>query len=172
MTDNAKQEDENRAIIKANFQKMLLAIGQQISTEFSVNAQKIEQMAPEELKPVVREGKKLFKSMLGKMFNAPQLEALSSVFNKPFLESMKEKMTNSTHSKDRSWIELGIQVLMQLGVPMLQNLIAHAKPSHPNYHPTHSSPSEKPASTILPRGQVGREVKAQYHRMTSGNRGK
>ena len=69
---------------------------------------------------------------------------------------------------------------MQLGIPMLQNLIGHAKPSHHKkehtsavYHPTHSVQSDhvSPSSAALHHGQVAKNVGAQYHRMTSGNRG-
>lgn len=166
--------DNNAEFIKEHFQKMLLTMGERLTSEFNVKAAQLENLAPGELKPVVQQGKKLFKQMLGQFFNGPQLQSLAGMFNKPFLESIKKLGANN---QENSLIGMVIQILMQIGIPMLQNMLGHAKPqdkaqakntARPGYHPSHISPS---SGSSLPHEQVNAINRPGYHRMTSGNRG-
>lgn len=171
--------DNNVEFIKENFQKMLVAIGKKLNDEFDIKASQVEKLAPDELKPVVKQGKALFKQMLGQFFNGPQLQSLVGMFNKPFLESMKKHVTNN---QEKSLINLVIELFMQIGIPMLQNILGHAKPqvkptpkktgtkqTGGGYHPSNVPESSKAA---MHHEQVNSINGPGYHRMTSGNRGK
>lgn len=177
MTDNTDHNNQQE-MMKKTFQNILLQIGKKISSQFLVDANTV---APDEhgkisdtIKPIMNVAKDMFKGLLGQNFNSAQLSSLSSMVNKTFLDNM-----NSDQPHHQSPIALAIQLLMNIGIPMVKNLIdkvgnhskkveqkeqhsVGAKPA--GYHAAHRE-TQNPSQ----HAQTGQEVgPAAFHRKISG----
>jgi hypothetical protein len=121
MTDNTDHNNQQE-IMKKTFQNILLQIGKKISSQFLVDANTV---APDEqgnisdtIKPIMKVAKDMFKGLLGQNFNSEQLSSLGTMVNKTFLDNM-----NSDQPHHQSPIALAIQLLMNIGIPMVKNII-------------------------------------------------
>lgn len=130
MTDQSQSDD-----LSKKFEEMLFTIGKLMWEKYQVNAEKI---APDEkgevsdtIKPIMKAAKGMMKGLLGQNMDSKELASLESVFNKTFLEKLKPKEGVGANAKDKkentasSFISLGIQLLMNIGVPAIKNLIGH-----------------------------------------------
>ncbi len=155
MTDQNHDND-----IAETFSKMLATIGRQIASQFHVDMSKVKPDAngdiSETIKPIMKVAKGMLKGLLGQNYDSKELSSLGSMFNKTFLDGIN----SSASGKDKSPIALAIQLLMNIGVPLLKNMIGqvskHQKkvenkehPSEevvdkksPGYHPAHNRPED------------------------------
>lgn len=147
---------DNSEDIADTFEKMLLTIGKQIGDKFKVNA---SQVTPDEqgnisntIKPMMKMAKDLFKTLLGQNFNSEQLTSLGTNLNKTFLDGINK---SAQSGKDKSPISLAIRLLMNIGVPMLKNIISHAtnhqKREENKEHPANEGVNAKEKQTFHPR---------------------
>lgn len=146
---------DNSEDIADTFEKMLLAIGKQISNKFKVNA---AQVAPDEhgdisntVKPMMKMAKGLFKTLLGQNFDGNQLSSLGSMFNNTFLDGIKKSASGGPNA---SPIALAIQLLTNIGIPLLKSVIGHAashqKKEENKEHPANEGANVHQKNTFQP----------------------
>ena len=119
---------DNSEDIADTFEKMLLSIGKQVAEKYKVNA---SQVAPDEhgnisntIKPIMKMAKGLFKTLLGQNFNSTdKLSSLNTMFNQSFLDGINK---SASKGPNKSPIALAIQLLTNIGIPLLKTVIGHA----------------------------------------------
>lgn len=160
---------DNSEDIADMLEKMLLTIGKQVSNKFKVNA---AQVMPDEnghisntIKPMMKMAKEMFKGLLGQNFDSNQLSSLGSMFNLPFLDGINKTASNGPN---KSPIALAIQLLTNIGIPLLKSVIGHAqshqKKEENKGHPANEGANAKEKNTFHPRKRAMSVDSSQMHR--------